>query len=415
MIESYFSRPSTITRLRGGPLGADLDALATTLHAQGYTWESIRGYLRGCAQFGQWLVQHGYAVADVTPTLVRQYIRGLPRPPSGRLPEGAQGLSHLLQLWRQQNRLPECSHHTPCTEADHWLLRYARYLEQVCGIAASTRQHYLRMARRFLTACFPTGPVAWPALHAQQITDFVRHEAAGKHGGGRKLPSTAVRSLLRFLVGQGELPPGVEAAALAPRQWVHDSLPIHLTTDEVERVLALYASASPTDRRNRAILLLLARLGLRAHEVVRLCLEDLDWHEGRILIRTRKTHHARVLPLSHDVGRAVADYLCGGRPATTSRIVFLHGRAPFRPFADAAAISRIAARALRRVGVTGSPRLGAHAFRHTAASQMVNRGVSFKAVADVLGHQSLQTTGIYAKLNLDALAAVALPWIGETP
>jgi integrase len=149
--------------------------------------------------------------------------------------------------------------------------------------------------------------------------------------------------------------------------------------------------------------------------VVRLCLEDIDWHEGRILIRTRKTHHIRVLPLSHDVGQAVADYLCGGRPATTSRIVFLQGRAPFRPFADAAAISRIAARALRRVGVTGSPRLGAHAFRHTAASQMVNRGVSFKAVADVLGHQSLQTTGIYAKLNLDALAVVALPWIGETP
>jgi len=121
-----------------------------------------------------------------------------------------------------------------------------------------------------------------------------------------------------------------------------------------------------------------------------------------------------VLPLAHDVGRAFADSLCGGRPATTSRIIFLHGRAPFRPFADAAAISRIAGRALRRVGVIGSPRLGAHAFRHTAASQMVNRGVSFKAVADVLGHQSLQTTGIYAKLNLDALAAVALPWMGET-
>ena len=415
MIESYFSRSSTITRLRGGPLGADLDALATTLHAQGYMWESIRSYLRGCAQFGQWLSQHGYVVADVTPTLVSHYIRSLPRPPSGRLPEGAQGLSHLLTLWRQQNRLRECSTPAPCTEVDQWLLRYEQYLDQVCGVAASTRSHYLRMARRFLTACFHTGHVDWPSLHAQQITNFVRQEAASKHGGGRKLPSTAVRSLLRFLIGKGALPPGVEAAALAPRQWVHDTLPTHLTADEVERVLALYARASPTDRRNRAILMLLARLGLRAHEVVRLCLEDIDWHEGRLMIRTRKTHCARVLPLSHDVGRAVADYLCGGRPATTSRLVFLHGRAPFRPFADAAAISRIAARALRRVGVTGSPRLGAHAFRHTAASQMVNRGVSFKEVADILGHQSLQTTGIYAKLNLGALAEVALPWMGETP
>ena len=93
MIELYFSRSSTITRLRCGPFGPDLEALATTLHQQGYTWESIRGYLRGCAQFGQWLSQQGYAVADVNPTLVRHYISGLQRPPSGRLPEGAQGLS----------------------------------------------------------------------------------------------------------------------------------------------------------------------------------------------------------------------------------------------------------------------------------------------------------------------------------
>ena len=123
MIELYFSRSSTITRLRCGPLGPDLDALATTLHQQGYTWESIRGYLRGCAQFGQWLSQQGYAVADVNPTLVRHYISGLQRPPSGRLPEGAQGLSHLLQLWRQHNRLRERSKHAPCPEADQWLLR----------------------------------------------------------------------------------------------------------------------------------------------------------------------------------------------------------------------------------------------------------------------------------------------------
>src|SRR5215510_10408600 len=117
MIEFYFSRSSTITRLRYGPLGPDLDALATTLP------------------------QQGYAVADVTPTLVSHYISGLHRPPSGRLPEGAQGLSHLLQLWRQHHRLRERSQHAPCTEADQWLLRYAQYLDQVCGVAASTRSH----------------------------------------------------------------------------------------------------------------------------------------------------------------------------------------------------------------------------------------------------------------------------------
>ena len=130
-------------------------------------------------------------------------------------------------------------------------------------------------------------------------------------------------------------------------------------------------------------------------------------------IHPSKTHRERVLPLVRDVGSAVATYLQQGRPRTSSRHLFLACRAPFHPLTDATAISRIATRALRRAGITSSARLGAHTFRHTAASQMVNQGASFKDVADVLGHRSLQTTGIYAKLDLEALAAVALPWMGD--
>lgn len=412
MIETYFARTSTIARLRSGPLGPDLDALASALHQQGYAPDSIRRYLRGCDQFARWLYQHGHAVTEVTPTLVHRYVSGLPRTPAGKLPPAAEGLGHLLTLWRQQHRLPDRHEAVPQTAADHWLLRYAQYLEQVCGAAPSTRQHYLRMARRFLAACFGTGRVDWPAVQAHHIADFVRHEAATKHGGGRKLPSTTVRSVLRFLVFSGELAPGLEAAALTPRQWTHATLPPRLTGADVERALALYAGEMPVALRNRAILMLLARLGLRAHEVAALRLEDINWHAAYVVIRAGKSRHERVLPLAHDVGTTVAAYLCRGRAVTTSRMVFLHCRAPFRPFADPAAISRIAARALAQVGVTGYARLGAHVFRHTAASTMINRGARFKEVADVLGHQSLQTTGIYAKLDLPALAEIALPWIG---
>jgi integrase/recombinase XerD len=132
-----------------------------------------------------------------------------------------------------------------------------------------------------------------------------------------------------------------------------------------------------------------------------------------VRIRPGKTHHERVLPLVQEVGDALAAYLQHGRPATTSRHLFLYCRAPFRPLTDATAISRVATRALMRAGITSSSQLGAHTFRHTAASQMVNQGASFKDVADVLGHHSLQTTGIYAKLDLEALAAVALSWMGD--
>jgi integrase/recombinase XerD len=292
--------------------------------------------------------------------------------------------------------------------------QYEQFLDQVCGVAASTRHAYRRMATRFPGSCFGTGHLAWSSLQAPQITNFVQQEAATKHGGGRRLPSTAVRSVLRFLVFRGDLSPGLEAAALAPRWGHHDAIPPSLTAQEVEQALAFYSGETPTDLRNRAILMLLAGLGLRAHEVISLCLEDINWHDAQLVIRAGKTHHERLLPLSQAVGSTLADSLCRGRPKTTSRVVFLHCRAPFRPFAGSSPISDIAGRALVHIGVTRYARLGAHVFRHHAASDMVNRGASFKEVADVLGHQSLQTTGIYAKLDLPALSKVALPWRGES-
>ena len=280
MIESYFSRPETIDRLRSGPLGADLDDLATALQDEGYARDSIRHYLRGCDQFGRWVFQQGYAVADVSQTLVTRYINGLQRPTSGRFPKGAEGLSHLLKLWRQQKRLSDAINESPRTEIDQWLLRYEAYLVQVRGVAASTRRHYLRFARRFLTACFGAAPPVWSSLQAQQVSNFVQQEAATKRGHGRKLPSTAIRSFLRFLVLSGELTPGLEAVALSPRQWRHDTIPQSLTVQEIDEVLALYSGQTPMDLRNRAILTLLARLGLRAYEVASLRLEDINWHEA---------------------------------------------------------------------------------------------------------------------------------------
>jgi len=158
------------------------------------------------------------------------------------------------------------------TETERWLQRYEQYLEQVRGVVASTRTPYLRMAKRFLAACFNSDHLDWQSLRAQAIMDFVRQEAATKHGGGRKLPSVAVRSLLRFLVCSEGLSPGLEAAVPTPRQWMHATLPQGLTAEEVGQALATCAGDRATDLRNHAILMLLARLGLRAHEVTALCL-----------------------------------------------------------------------------------------------------------------------------------------------
>jgi site-specific recombinase XerD len=342
--------------------------------------------------------------------LVHRYISALPRYRRGNLPKAAQGLGHLVRFLRQHGvTRPRVDLLT--LPIDQWLRAYDAYLAQVAGLALSTRQTYGYTIRRFITACFGTEPPDWPTLTAARITTFVRQEAAMRHNAGRQLPAVAVRSFLRFLVFRGNIRPGLEAAAPSPPQWKYASLPSRLTPEEIERVLAVYHDGSAISLRNCAILFLLARLGLRAQDVVSLCLEDIDWAEGRFALRPGKSRRARTLPLPHDVGEALVAYLQGGRPQSASRHVFLRSRPPFR-LLTSASVWAIVRHAFQRADLVVPPGVASHIFRHTVASQMVNRGASFKDVADVLGHQSIETTGIYAKLELEALAAVALPWGG---
>ena len=239
-------------------------------------------------------------------------------------------------------------------------------------------------------------------------------EPRSSHATGRrrKLPAVAVRSFLRFLVFRGEIQPGLEAAAPLPPQWKQSALPPRLAPEEMERVLAVYQDGNARGPRDRAILFLLARLGLRAQDVALMCLDDIDWGDGRLDLRPGKSRRARSLPLPQDVGRALVTYLQTGRPQTAK---------PPSLSAKSATVSSVD-HEWHLVGGAASvcagrhrrpPGIACHIFRHTAASDMVNRGASFKEVADVLGHQSIATTGIYAKLDLHALAAVALPWGGE--
>jgi site-specific recombinase XerD len=265
----------------------------------------------------------------------------------------------------------------------------------VAGFALRTRQGYGHLVRCFITDWFGTEPPDWSSLTAASITTFVSQEAAMRRNTGRTQPAVAIRSFLKFLVFRGDIRPGLEAAAPSPPQWKSASRPSRLTPEDVERVLAVSQEGTAIRLRNRAILFLLARLGLRAQDVVSLCFDEIDWADGHFALRPGKSRRARTLPLPHDVGQAVLAYLQSGRP-------------PFRSLTSAA-VWAIVRQALTRAGLVVPPGIASHLFRHTVASQMVNQGASFKEVADVLGHQSTQTTGINAKLDRETLAAVALP------
>ncbi len=298
-------------------------------------------------------------------------------------------------------------------DADAWIAGYAHYLRDVLGAADTTRLRHLPTVRRFVAACSGPGAPApdWTGLSVQQVTEFIQREAAQRTGHGRTAPGSATRSFLRFLAWCGAAPSGLDRAIPSVRRARHASLPTHLSAEQLARLLERPAAPRPVEYRDRAILSLLAGLGLRAGEVAALEFDDLDWRAGQLRLRAGKCRRERVLPLPQEAGTALAEYLRHGRPPHQHRRVFLTLTNPARTF-QAATVTATVRRNLVRAGIPLGRLTGAHMLRHTAASRMINRGASFKDVADVLGHRSLQTTGIYAKLDLDALAGVALPWIG---
>ncbi len=416
MLTDIFTHTNVLTKLEAGPFGPYLPDLATALQQQRYATDTIQRYLHSADAFGRWLKTQQISLSAINEDTIARYVSSLERRkvrsyPHGVLPHKAVGLEHLLCPLRRQNIITPAQPVTTATPSEQVLSEYDQYLERTAGAAARTRHKYLYFARQFLTFVFASSTPEWSLLRAETIAAFVQKETTSRQGAGRKHPGSATRNFLRYLVTRGLIPTGLEAAIPRARLWKHASLPEHLSAEEVARVLVTCADGTAIGKRNYAILLLLSRLGIRALEAARLQIDDIDWRTGCILIRASKNHRERNLPLSEDVGQALLDYLRDGRPQTDSRNIFLEHTAPFHPLQSSSAITQAVNRLLKKTGIERRSS-GAHLFRHTAASQMVCRGATFKEVADVLGHQSLQTTGIYAKLDLAALSKVALPWPG---
>lgn len=226
-----------------------------------------------------------------------------------------------------------------------------------------------------------------------------------------KLLTTALRSFLHYLRYRGEISHNLADAVPTVANWSMTSIPRAIPPDLVRRLLASINRHTAMGRRDYAILLLLARLGLRAGEVARIELEDIDWNAGSVSVR-RKGGQRGILPLPAEVGAAIATYLRHGRPRNSnSRRVFLRSRAPLRGFQGPVAIASLVRHNLTRAGIK-APTHGAHQFRHGLATDMLRHGASLTEIGEVLGHSSPETTRIYTKVDLNALRPLALPWPG---
>jgi site-specific recombinase XerD len=312
-------------------------------------------------------------------------------------------------LLHRQGVIPEPSVPTP-TPADQLHDTFRRYLQQERALAPATLVAYLGFAGEFLTERFGAGPVDLSALCAADVTGFVQRRAATLRSKRVQLMTTALRAFLRFARYRGELPTDLAACVPAVANWSLSTVPRALPPDQVERVLAACDRQSAVGRRDHAILLLLARLGLRAGEVAALTLEDLDWQAGWITVRG-KGGRAAHLPLPAEVGTALAAYVQQGRPRAASRRVFLRARAPVVGFQGPCAVGSVVKHALARAGIE-SPRKGAHQFRHSLACQLLRQGASLAEIGELLRHRSPQTTALYAKVDVTALAPLALAWPG---
>jgi site-specific recombinase XerD len=410
------SHASVVTPGETESLGSRLDTLTTALQDHHDAASTIRTHRREARAFGAWLTAQHYPRRDCNALLRERYLRSCASPSVPLHKRRRQHLTAAMHRLLESLRMagvvaPRPVERLPETEVHQWRSRDDAYLDHGLGLAPTPRQKSLFFATRLLQTLSHRGGMTWSALTADTITAFVQADATPRKGFGPHGTATAVRSFRRFLVVQNRLPAGLDLAIPTGRRWSHAALPQPLTETDIIRLLTCCADGTARGTRNSAMLLRRSRLGRRAKEVASLQRSDVDGVHGSLLIRSSQTPAERLLPLAQEVGEALLAYLRTGRPATWSRHLFWEQTAPYLPLPTASAMTKIVTRLLATAGMARQSS-GAHLFRHTVATPLVNRGASFKDVAEVLGHHTLQTTGLYAKLDLAALAQVAWPWPG---
>lgn len=296
----------------------------------------------------------------------------------------------------------------PITEELH---RYDEHLHDVRGLAEGTRSHRVRVVRLLLQEQFPDCPIDIAKLHPDDVRSFLARqlEAHQSHAKASLLAS-ALRSYFRYRATCGDPIGGLTTVISNPVHWKLASLPRALSPDEADRLLKSFATARRWPKRGYAIVRCALDMGLRAGEIARLMISDIDWHAGTVMLRGTKSLRQDILPLPMEAGQALADYLQHERPTTHHPALFVRRQGGCDRLITSMAISKVIKRACRRIGLTHS---SAHALRHTLACRLVENGSSLKEVADVLRHRSLNTTLIYAKLDTPKLSAVPLPWPGS--
>jgi integrase/recombinase XerD len=392
------------------------DVYVRNLVDRGYSLETTKAYLRCVAHFAHWSAGKHLRLADFDESHVDCFLeKHLPTCRCGRTSRRAAheiraALRNLLELLRESGQCASKQPSFPAAIALE-LQDFDDYLREVRGLSTKTRFPRRRQVGQFLFDRFAAGPVKLCALTPKDVIRFVTACTAGLAPGSVKAVGISLRSYFTFKASQGERTAALIAALLRVAQWRHAGLPEILTAQEIKRLLDAFDRTSATGKRDYAITRCLLDLGMRRAEVAQLTLDDVDWRSGSLTIHG-KGKREDVLPLPAVTGRAIVEYLRGGRPQTGRREIFVRHCPPSNAAAELDIVRNAVRNAAARCGLERRIR-GTHILRHSVAGRLVQAGARFKEIADLLRHRSLDTTTIYAKVDLAALAHVALPWPGR--
>lgn len=398
------TRPaSRVSRvLMTGPLAVFADVYAVELRRRGYTPLTTVNQLRQVGRLSGWLAAGGLAAADLSDERVEEFLTWQRAGGRHRGGWSRPGLVCLLEVLRGQG-VPAAGAPAPSSATDLLVASFERYLLTERGLTVGTVRGYARHARRFLDG-LSSGGLA--GLTAAEVTGAVlRVAVSGASVSATRYFVSGLRAFLRFCFVEGLLEADLSPAALAVTGRRRSSLPKGVSRSDAVALLDACDRRSALGRRDYTLIIVLLRLGLRRGEVAALRLDDIDWRAGELVVHGKGGRSDR-LPLPADVGAALAAYLRRGRPASARRELFLRARAPFAPIA-AGTVSSTVRRACRRAGIA---EVGSHRLRHTTACEMVAAQVPLERIGQVLRHRSLQSTAIYARVDLDALRLLARPW-----
>lgn len=399
----------TARRLSAGLFAQHAAGFVGALRAQGFGAAGIRMKLTIVVQFVRWLERHRVPLEVVDEARVREFLCARRRR-YGSASAAAATTRHLLRHLRSIAVVPDLQTPSPRGAGARVEAAYAEYLRRERALVDLTIDAYLGLVRPFLSMRGAPHARSLARVDAKAVTQFVVQQARCLGPGRTKLLVTALRSLLRFLYVTGRTPKDLTRCVPRVADWRRTGLPKYIPAADVQCLIRSCDRRRHAGRRDYAVLLLIARLGLRACEVVRMTLDDLDWKAGELLVRGKGARIDR-LPLPSEVGDALVAYLRDVRPHGASRKVFLCARTPRRDLSNSSTVSTIVRRAIERVGLD-TPSRGAHLLRHSLATTLLRRDSSLAEIGSLLRHRSPDTTVLYAKVDLPPMREIALRWPG---